>query len=568
MESTNQGRWDHSVDLLIVGSGAGAMTAALAGCDRGADALLIEKSDRYGGSSAMSGGGLWVPGNHLMAEVGVDDDPEDAWTYLRETTGGEVSEDRLRAYLEKAPEMVQYLVEHTRAEFVSLPEYADYYQRIPGSRPGGRSLEPKNFDAGLLGDEFLKMREQNPQMLIMNRIFMTVFEARTMLTRAPGWIGITMRLMARYWLDIPWRFRSRRDRNLAMGNALVGMLRRSLMDRGIPLWLETAARELIVEGGRVAGVLAEKEGRKLRIAARKGVVLAAGGFEGDQAMRERYLPNPTRVEWSCANKHNTGDAIRMGQSVGAALDLMSDAWWGPTTVVPGEEHARMLVIEKSLPGSILVNKAGERFVNEAAPYIDVVNEMYAKDSPEKPCVPAYLVFDASFRQKYPCGPLLQASQQPDWSLPRSLKQGYLKKAATLEGLAAQLGVDAGGLRETVRKLNEYARTGKDLDFHRGETVFDRYYGDEKVAPNPCLAPIEKPPFYGLEAYPGELGTKGGLETDASARVLKESGEPIPGLYAIGNCSASVMGHSYPGAGSTLGPATTFGYIAARHAMGA
>ena len=568
MESTNQGRWDHSVDLLIVGSGAGAMTAALAGCDRGADALLIEKSDRYGGSSAMSGGGLWVPCNHLMAEVGVDDDPEDAWTYLRETTGGEVSEDRLRAYLEKAPEMVRYLVEHTRAEFVSLPEYADYYQRIPGSRPGGRSLEPKNFDAGLLGEEFLKMREQNPQMLIMNRIFMTVFEARTMLTRAPGWIGITMRLMARYWLDVPWRFRSRRDRNLAMGNALVGMLRRSLMDRGISLWLETVARELIVEDGRVVGALVEKEGRKIRIAASKGVVLAAGGFEGDQAMRERYLPNPTRVEWSCANKHNTGDAIRMGQTVGAALELMSDAWWGPTSVVPGEEHARMLVIEKSLPGSILVNKAGERFVNEAAPYIDVVNEMYAKDSPEKPCVPAYLVFDASFRQKYPCGPLLQASQQPDWALPRSLKQGYLKKADTLEGLAAELGIGAAGLRESVEKLNEYARTGEDLDFHRGETVFDRYYGDEKVAPNPCLAPIEKPPFYGLEAYPGELGTKGGLKTDASARVLKESGEPIPGLYAIGNCSASVMGHSYPGAGSTLGPATTFGYIAARHAMGA
>jgi 3-oxosteroid 1-dehydrogenase len=258
----------------------------------------------------------------------------------------------------------------------------------------------------------------------------------------------------------------------------------------------------------------------------------------------------------------------MGQSAGAALDLMSDAWWGPTTVVPGEEHARMLVIEKSLPGSILVNKAGERFVNEAAPYIDVVNEMYAKDSPEKPCVPSYLVFDASFRQKYPCGPLLQASQQPDWALPRSLKQGYLKKADTLEGLATELGIDGRGLGESVRKLNEYARTGKDLDFHRGETVFDRYYGDEKVTPNPCLAPIEKPPFYGLEAYPGELGTKGGLKTDASARVLKESGEPIPGLYAIGNCSASVMGHSYPGAGSTLGPATTFGYIAARHAMGA
>jgi len=567
MQDTDTGNWDEAVDLLIVGSGAGAMTAALAGYDAGGSALLIEKSDRYGGSSAMSGGGFWVPNNHLMAGVGIDDNPEDAWTYLRETTAGEVSEDRLRAYLEKAPEMAKYLAEHTRSEFVALPEYADYYQRVPGSRPGGRAIEPKNFDASLLEDEFLKMREQNPQMLIMKRIFMTVFEARTMLCRTPGWIGITMRLMARYWLDIPWRFKSRRDRNLAMGNALVGMLRRSLMDRDIPLWLNTPARELIVEDDRVVGVAAEKQGRPIRIRARKGVVLAAGGFEGNQAMREKYLPNPTRAEWSCANKHNTGDAISMGQKLGAAIDLMSDAWWGPTTVVPGEDHARILVIEKSLPGSILVNKAGERFVNEAAPYIDVVNTMHAKDSPEEPCVPAYLIFDASFRKKYPCGPILQASQQPDWSLPRALK-GYFKRADTLEGLAVQLGVDAKGLTESVQKLNDYARTGEDLDFQRGETVFDRYYGDENVTPNPCLAPIEKPPFYGLEAYPGELGTKGGLKTDASARVLKESGEVIPGLYAIGNCSASVMGHSYPGAGSTLGPANTFGYIAARHAIDA
>ncbi len=567
MENTDSTQWDHTVDLLIVGSGAGAMTAALAGYDRGAETLLIEKSARYGGSSSMSGGGLWIPNNHLMAGVGIEDSPEDAWTYLRETTGGDVSEDRLRTYLETAPEMVRYLSDHTRAEFVSLPEYADYYQRVPGSRPGGRSLEPKNFDAGLLGDEFLNMREQNYQMLIMKRIFMTVFEARTMLCRTPGWIGITMKLMARYWLDIPWRFNSRRDRNLAMGNALIGMLRRSLMDRGIPLWLRTPARELIVEGDRVVGVVAEQEGRATRIAARKGVVLAAGGFEGNQAMREKYLPNPTRAEWSCANPHNTGDAIGMAQQLGAAVDLMNDAWWGPTTVVPGEDHARMLVIEKSLPGSILVNKAGDRFVNEAAPYIDVVNTMYAKDSPEKPCVPAYLVFDATFRKKYPCGPILQASQQPDWSLPRSLREGYFKKADTLEDLALQLGIDAETLRESVEKFNGYARTGEDLDFHRGETVFDRYYGDENVVPNPCLAPIEKPPFYALEAYPGELGTKGGLQTDTSARVLKESGEVIPGLYAIGNCSASVMGHTYPGAGSTLGPATTFGYIAARHAVG-
>lgn len=557
--------WDQTVDVLVVGSGAGAMTAAICAHDRGGNVVVIEKSDRYGGNSAMSGGGLWVPNNHLMEGAGIKDSPEDAWTYLKGTVGNTVSEDRLRAYLEHAPQMVKYLVERSQAKFVALPEYADYYPHVAGWRPGGRSIEPENFDARLLGEEFLNLREQNPQMLIMNRIFMTVLEARTLLTRAPGWIKLTMKLMGNYWLDMPWRFRSKRDRNLAMGNALVGMLRRSLMDRNVPLWLHTAARELIAENGRVVGVVAERDGRRLRLRVNRGVILGAGGFEGSQAMREKYLPHPTKAEWTCGNHYNTGDAINLGLSVGAALELMDDAWWGPTTVVPGEEHARMLVIEKSLPGSILVNKRGERFVNEAAPYIDVVNAMYQRHTPESPCVPAYMIFDATFRKKYPCGPILQASQQPDWMLPKALKN-YFKKADTLEGVAAQLGIDAGGLQATVAKFNQYASSGVDLDFHRGETIFDRYYGDEKVKPNACLARIETPPFYGLEAYPGELGTKGGLKADARGRVLNQNGEPIPGLYAIGNCSAAVMGHSYPGAGSTIGPAMTFGYLAARDAV--
>jgi 3-oxosteroid 1-dehydrogenase len=565
---TNALEWDHSVDLLIVGSGASAMTAALVASHAGGEPLLIEKSDRYGGSSAMSGGNVWIPNNHLMADAGVQDTPEDALAYLKAMTRGAVSEERLRAFLENAPKMLAFLTENSQLDLVALPEYADYYPAAPGSRPGARTLEPTNFDARLLGDEFLRMRDQCVQAMIVGRICMTAAEARILLCRTPGWIKLTLKLMAGYWLDIPWRFKSRRDRNLSMGNALIGMLRRSLMDRDIPLWLDTSARELVREDGRVVGLVAEREGRKIRIHARKAVILAAGGFEGSQAMREQYLPHPTRAEWTCANPDNTGDAINMGVALGAGIELMDDAWWGPTTVVPGEDRARMLVIEKSLPGSIFVNKRGERFVNEAAPYIDVVNAMHEKNTPESRCVPAYLVFDATFRRKYPCGPFLQASQQPDWSLPKRLTRSYLRKADSLEGLAAQLGVDAAGLAATVARFNEYARTGKDLDFHRGETVFDRYYGDAKVEPNPCLAPLAKAPYYGLEAFPGELGTKGGLKTDARARVLTEEGEVIPGLYAVGNCSASVMGPTYPGAGGTLGPATTFGYIAARDALGA
>jgi len=335
------------------------------------------------------------------------------------------------------------------------------------------------------------------------------------------------------------------------------------MDRNIPLWLDTPARELVVDDGTVVGVVAERHGKPFRIRAAKGLLLAAGGFESNDEMRQRYLPGPTKAEWTTANPGNTGEIIRMGMELGGAVELMDDAWWGPTTVVPGESRARMLVIEKGLPGSIFVNKRGRRFLNEASPYNDICKAMYANDTPESPCVPAYMVFDTTYRKKYPCGPFFPGSQQPDWALPKALKAaGYLKKADTLDGLAAQLGVDAAGLKATVVQMNEYARTGKDPDFHRGESLFDRYYGDEKVTPNPCLAPLDTPPYYGIVVYAGDLGTKGGLKTDAHARVLKESGEPIPGLYAVGNCSASMMGPTYPGAGGTIGPAMTYAYVVA------
>ncbi len=565
MSEGSTGNWDEEFDLVVIGSGAGAMTAGIVAHDRKASVVLLEKSDRYGGSSAMSGGSLWVPQSHFMAEAGIADDREDALAYLREITAGAVDAEKIEAYVDTAPEAVRYLSEHAHLKMYSMPAYSDYYPKAKGSKPGGRSLDPETFDARSLGDDLLSMKDQNPQMLVMGRLFMTIPESRTMLTRAPGWIGLMMRLVVRYVLDLPWRFKSKRDRFLAMGNSLVGMLRQAMLDRGIPLWLKAGAQEFVVEDGRVVGVVAERGGRSVRIRARQGVVVAAGGFEGNQAMRDKYLPGPTRVEWSCANKSNTGDLIELARDLGAGIEFMDEGWWGPVTVVPGEENARMLVIEKSLPGSLMVNKRGERFVNEAAPYIDVVNAQYANDSEESPCVPCYLIFDARFRRSYPVGPLLPGAQQPDLFLGKLLRDGYLKKANTIGELAQKLDVDVATLEATVARCNEFAKTGKDLDFGRGDTVFDQYYGDEKVTPNPCLAPLAEAPFYGMEAYPGELGTKGGIRTDARARVLTESGDVISGLYAIGNCSSPVMGRTYAGAGATLGPATTFGYIAARDA---
>ncbi|MFN8627655.1 MAG: FAD-binding protein [Candidatus Binatia bacterium] len=567
MAGTTANDWDEVVDVLVVGSGAAAMVAGVIASDRGGKSVLIEKSALYGGSSARSGGGLWIPNNHFMPALGIADSPEDALLYLKGTSRGAVADDRLRAYVDNGPRMLRYLSEHTRAQFDPMPEYPDYYPEVAGWRPGGRSVEALNFHARILGDEFSKMREVAVQALILGRVAMTIKQARLLLCRGPGWLALTAQLMGKYWFDLPWRFMSKRDRNLVMGNALVGSLRRSLMDRGVPVWLKTPARELVVENGRVAGVIAERAGEQLRIRVGRGVILAAGGFESNQAMREKYLPNPTRIEWTCANPENTGDALNLGVAIGAALDLTDYACWGPITVVPGEDRARMLVIEKSLPGGILVNRRGERFVNEALPYVDVVNAIYANHKTGAGCVPAYLIFDADFRRKYPCGPLLPGSQRPDWSLPKRLKEHYLKKADSLDGLARRLGIDAAGLRKTVAKFNDCARTGTDVEFRRGETVFDRYYGDLTVQPNPCLAPIATPPFYGVEAYPGDLGTMGGLKADAYARVLNSHGDVIPGLYAVGNCAASAVGRTYPGPGSTLGPATTFAYIAARHAMG-
>jgi 3-oxosteroid 1-dehydrogenase len=560
--------WDHSVDLLIVGSGAGAMATAIRASDRGGATLLIEKTDLYGGSSAMSGGSLWIPNNHLMAAAGVNDSPEEALTYLKHLTRGEVPEQKLARYVETAPVMLRYMHDRAGLHMQSMLTYTDYYPEAPGGKPGGRSVEPHHFDARRLGDEFANMREPAVQELVMGRVSMTATEAHHLLARHPGWIGLTTKIMSRYWLDLGGRLASKRDRCLSLGNALVGMLRRALMDRNVPLWRSTAARELLVDGGRVVGAVVEQNGKTIRIRAQKGLVLAAGGFESNDEMRRQYLPNPTKAEWTTANPGNTGDAIRMGIALGGAVDLMDDAWWGPTTVVPGETRARMLVIEKGLPGSIFVNRRGERFLNEATPYNDICKQMYAHNTPESPSVPAYMIFDATYRKKYPLGPFFPGSQQPDWALPKNLKEAqYLKKADTLDELAAQLGIDAAGLKASVEKINRYAREGRDPEFHRGESLFDKYYGDEKVQPNPCLAPLDKPPYYGLVVYPGDLGTKGGLRTDVHARVLRNDGAPIEGLYAIGNTSASVMGRTYPGAGGTMGPAMTFGYIIAEELIG-
>jgi 3-oxosteroid 1-dehydrogenase len=553
-------------DVIVVGSGAGAMASAVFLADQGLRVLIVEKSDKYGGTSAISGGGIWIPNNHYFARKGGDDSVEQALTYLRAAAGEQVDEARLRAYLDNAPKMIETLTRTSRVRYAVADKYPDYYPHLPGSLPGGRTLDPELFDTSLLGDELDNLRKPSPSTLLMGRIAWTARHAHKAMARGFGWQLLILGLMLRYKLDFKWRRKSKYDRRAALGSSLVAALRRSLMDRNVPLWLNTDFSGLISEKGRVTGVTVVREGREQKLMARLGVILGSGGFEQNQALREQYLPQPTHMAWSATPPgNNTGAALQAGLAQGAATALMDWAWWAPTIAVPGEEKPRGIFAERAFPGAIVVNGLGRRFVNEAAPYLEFVDAMYRDNQVTAGnSVPAWVIFDGHFRQHYAMGPLMPAQVMPDSRLRKEWRNTLYWKADTLAELAQLIGVDTAGLENTVAKVNEYARTGVDPDFGRGGNVFDRYYGDSNIKPNPCLAPLRKGPFYAMRMDAGDIGTKGGLLTNADAQVVRADGQPIAGLYAIGNCSASVMGTSYPGAGGTLGPALTFAYVAANH----
>ncbi len=561
---TSQANVTDTYDVVVVGSGAGAMSAAIFAADQGMSVLIVEKSDKYGGTSALSGGGIWVPNNHYFKAKGGNDSYDQALTYLKASTQGTVDEKRLRAYLDNAPKMMQYLQENTHLNYTVAERYPDYYQHLPGSAPGGRTLDPELFDTSKLGDEVENLRPASPTTLLLGKIAWTARHAHKAMSKERGWRLMIVWLMLRYKLDFKWRRKTRNDRRAALGNALVASLRVSLMDRKVPLWLNTDFQELIETNGRISGLIVKRNGQEQIIQVRKGVILGSGGFEQNQALRDKYLPKPTRVEWSATPPgQNTGAALEAGQALGAATAMLDWAWWAPTISVPKEDKARGVFAERAFPGAIVVNGEGKRFVNEAVGYLEFVDEMY-KDNIKTngKTVPAWVIFDAHFRFNYAMGALMPSQVMPDMRLPKSWLNSVYWKAESLDALAEQIGVDASGLKSTVERVNGFAASGNDEDFQRGGNVFDRYYGDSNVKPNPCLAPIKKGPFYAMRMDAGDIGTKGGLLTNERGCVVREDGSEIKGLYAIGNCSASVMGTTYPGAGATLGPAMTFGYIAA------
>ena len=559
-------KWDHSVDLVVVGSGAGAMAAGIRGKDLGLDVVLVEKGESYGGSSAMSGGVCWVGNNRYMSKYGLSDSDEETLTYLKSITKGEVPEEYLRTYVSESKRMVDYFAEKTHLTFDSLDKYTDYYPEAPGGKMGGRSMEPDPFDGSLLGDDFLQLRRPATSALILGKFMITARQAKRFIIL--NFVGFV--IMA--WQILKFIFRAGkrsrfggRDTFLTNGNALVGRLMLSLKDRKVPVWLNTPAEELVFENGRVTGVVVTKDGKPYRIEARKGVMLAAGGFDRNLAMREKYGPKPASIEWTAGNEHNTGDGIQMGQKLGADVGFMDEAWWTPVTQFPGVKSGWVLVVEKSLPGNLFINRNGDRFTNEAAPYVDVVVAMYEDQKKTQNTVPGWMVFDANYRKNYIAGPVGPGKAMPDNTLPRKLRNQFLVKAGSVEELAQKIEVPADKLKATIERFNGFAKTGKDLDFGRGDSASDRYYGDDRVSPNPCILPLTKAPFYAIPLFPGDLGTKGGLKTDVHARVIDTEGRVIPGLYAAGNNASSIMGRSYPGAGGTVGPALCFGFLGAEAA---
>ena len=544
-------------DVVVVGSGAAGMTAALTAAHHGLRVVVIEKTDRFGGSTARSGGGLWLPGNEVLRKAGVRDTPGRARAYLAYVAGDGVTQARQRALLDHGPAMLAFVRASTPVDFAWVPGYADYYPEAPGGLAQGRSIEPVPLDGRVLGAELARL---NPAYApAPNGITITQADYRwlSLGPRHPRAMLATAKILGRMA-----RTRLLRQPMLSLGQALAAGLRAGLLAREVPVWLGTPMTGLRMTDGRVTGVEVTRDGRPALIRAGRGVVLAAGGFEHNEQMRRRYQRQPIGTEWTTGAAGNTGDAITAGEAAGAALDLMDDAWWGPSIPLSGGPY--FCLAERSLPGCLLVNGAGQRFVNESAPYVDAVHAMYDGHCDAVPHIPSWLITDQRYRNSY-----VFAGLPPRKPLPRRwYAAGAVYRAPTVAELADQVGIDPAALAKTVVRFNEFAQAGRDEDFHRGNSAYDRYYSDPRRRPNPCLAPLDTPPFYAVKIVPGDLGTKGGLRTDERARVLRADGTPIAGLYAAGNTSAAVMGHSYAGAGATIGPAMTFGYLAALDLAGA
>lgn len=520
-----------SYDVVVVGSGASGLTAALAAASLRVSVVVLEKGDKFGGSSSLSGGQLWIPNNSHQKDAGIEDSPAKATEYLTRLARGRVSRTLVDSFVAHAPMALDFVVSTTPMRPALRDNEPDYHPEWNGGLMGGRTLDPGLFDGRLLGDDYDTILH-NPQYHLSGGLHVTSLEFEKLMR------GEKVPALNR-----------RKQSTLALGEALVGSLRKGLIDRGIPLFLRHRARGLVVKNGRVSGVKVETENGIRAVAAKRGVILAAGGFEWNGPMKKKFLSSPSENSAGCQT--NTGDGIVMGTQAGSGTTLMDEAWWFTLILKPKEERGWLVTSERTLPGSIMVNGKGERFVNEAMNYLDVTRAMlhYNEEDYSLENLPAFLVFDSTYLQKYPVA--------GEGAVAASM---WLKRGKTLAELAKRLSISPESLKRTVESFNRDARKGKDPRYHRGESFYDRHWGDPSAA-NPTLAPLDKPPFYGTRILAGDIGTKGGITTDPVGRALDFGGKVIEGLYAVGNNAASMMGPGYAGSGATLGPCITFGYLA-------
>ncbi len=556
--------WDQEYDLVVLGAGAGGMTAALVAAIEGLRPLLIEKSDQVGGTTAYSSGTVWIPDNPEQRRLGMTGDAEAARVYLDALVGARAERALREAFLAAGSEMLQYLERHTDIRFQPYMSQPDYRQELPGAGQGGRSLEPLPFDGRRLGRDFDRVRWPIPELMLFGGMMVTRGEVARLLRIGRNLDSFLLgaRLCARYAAD---RLRFKRGTRLVLGNALAARLFKNLLDRGVPIWFNARTGRLLREDGRACGLIVRREGSEVRVRARCGIVLAGGGFPASPELRERYLPRPV-AQHTSAYAGCVGETLRLAQEIGGSLGCAGEdnALWFPASIARRKDGSTAvyphIVLDRGKPGLVAVNAAGRRFTNEAVAYHEFVRAMYRAHR-YVPSIPAWLVCDRRFLWKYGLGMIRPLTPV----LTGWIASGYLHAADSVEALAHRIGVDAAGLVETIRAHNEFARTGVDAEFGKGGNAYDRATGDPRHAPNPCLGPIQRPPFCAVAVLPTPLGTSLGLRTNGQAQVLDGSGQPIPGLYACGNDQHSVFGGEYPGAGAQLGLAMTFGYLAARHA---
>lgn len=541
--------WDYEIDYLVVGTGAAGLSAAITAKKNGLDTLVIESTDKWGGTTAISGGGLWMPNNPLMQADGIPDSVEEALDYMEETIGDVgpwTSTERKKAFLIGIHNYMESMAEEG-VRWARSKDYPDYYPDLPGGRIG-RAIEVEPFNVLRLPKAWRKaMRFSIPapvktdDVWLLSRAWSTpdgFIRGARFVFRALGSLA-TGRL--RY----------------GMGGALAGSLMYALLERDTPVWLKSPLVDLIVEDGRVVGGVVDRDGKNIRVRTRRGVMLAAGGFAHNKEWRKKYHG----IEgWTSAPEGQLGQGIAIGEKAGGALGMMDDAWWGATTATTdGSSQHGFVLNERSDPWSIVVDQEGHRYLNESESYVDFGHHMLERDK-QTPAIPSWLVLDHRHTTHF-----LNSALMIPGAKKKLIEMGEVVVADTIAELAEKMKVKSDVFAATVERFNGFAREGVDRDFQRGRTAYDRYYGNPLVKPNPNLGTIEKGPFTAVKIYPGDLGTKGGLVTDEHARVLGKDGAVIEGLYAAGNNTASVMGHTYPGAGSTIGPAAVFGYLGALHA---